>query len=636
VLTHSTCAISGTAAASHIVNADMDRANHDNMEHDKIDQQQQQVKAASPLPFRLVSPSAAEFDPGEGVPPVLQIDRETGPPLKKNPEPEPVSSGHVSSDDEFEPAGVVDAMLPPKSRQDRLQQHSEIYLKTQGLLRCSCVGTGALVHFRCLPVEVRSAVSQCSTQAVYLNRSIAYACAKIAKICCDGAVQVDTLADGTSLMFQLVHCAAATAETASCCGVVPGYTFSIRQELRRTLSAAYHVLKASYATLLDSRTGADVLPWLLRGARLADGALDLSQFYAGILFAGTTVVSVACLRLLVDGIAEVPVLATRPELRSNRLGERLLARIESVLHKAGTRRIFTPAFAKPGLPCTALHVPGIDSGNVALDSAADTKVAGYVPSGPPLLMQSAWGYELASRTDMRDVAKTKMLRFPGVFLAVKRLCSSHDVLTPRSLPGSLKWNADIPWHATSALAAHDMVKILPKHQPDVANIFASAIPPSAPQATQQHENFNAPELTLVQQHFNEQLPQYRQDQGFGRAPKRSVLEQQRHVAVGTASAPLESVVVGFAPRRVAIPAVPAPCYSGKVVLDLNLQTQLQPHITVATQPNGLAVDGRGQHFGAPVAPHLQVASPDFMARQAALAQRLLAWQVAKRDGSGVQ
>lgn len=47
-----------------------------------------------------------------------------------------------------------------------------------------------------------------------------------------------------------------------------------------------------YEPLPDSRTGADMLPWLLRGAVLADGQADYSGMHTALLYAGRALVGV--------------------------------------------------------------------------------------------------------------------------------------------------------------------------------------------------------------------------------------------------------------------------------------------------------------------------------------------------------
>lgn len=51
-------------------------------------------------------------------------------------------------------------------------------------------------------------------------------------------------------------------------------------------------IRSCYEPLPDSRTGADMLPWLLRGAVLAGGEADYSAMHSALLYAGPAVVGV--------------------------------------------------------------------------------------------------------------------------------------------------------------------------------------------------------------------------------------------------------------------------------------------------------------------------------------------------------
>jgi len=47
-----------------------------------------------------------------------------------------------------------------------------------------------------------------------------------------------------------------------------------------------------YAPWPDSRTGADLIPWLLRGAVLAGGEADYSSMHTALLYVGQVVAAV--------------------------------------------------------------------------------------------------------------------------------------------------------------------------------------------------------------------------------------------------------------------------------------------------------------------------------------------------------
>lgn len=233
--------------------------------------------------------------------------------------------------------------------------------------------------------------------------------------------------------------------------IMPSYSKSQKSELRQVLSAALYLIHAIYAPLLDSRTGCDVLPWLFRGKTFTKSVhADYSTMHVAVLFAGSTIAGVACVRSLGNGIAEIPIFTVREELRRNRLGENFLSQIEKVLHQAGIELIITPAMILPGWPFTPSSFP-------RKHEAEKNQIVPFLP------MQYKWGYTLATREEMQRIAKVRPLAFPGVYTCVKRLyCAdeakavaggdspnveksstiidssiNHKPLVPRTLPHSL-------------------------------------------------------------------------------------------------------------------------------------------------------------------------------------------------------
>ena len=58
----------------------------------------------------------------------------------------------------------------------------------------------------------------------------------------------------------------------------------------------------------------------------------------------------ALVRVLGEDAAEIPIVATRPQLRTRGLAKRLLAAVEGSLKGAGVTRITMPAMRAPGVP----------------------------------------------------------------------------------------------------------------------------------------------------------------------------------------------------------------------------------------------------------------------------------------------
>lgn len=62
----------------------------------------------------------------------------------------------------------------------------------------------------------------------------------------------------------------------------------------------------------------------------------------------------ALVRVLGPDAAEVPVVATRPQLRNRGLARKLLAALEESLKASGVARIAMPGIRAPGLHCLSL------------------------------------------------------------------------------------------------------------------------------------------------------------------------------------------------------------------------------------------------------------------------------------------
>ena len=264
----------------------------------------------------------------------------------------------------------------------------------------TCSGGDARFHFACLPKKARSLIAF-GQEPWYQNSEEAQRAKILAEIAAGGRLRAGSPDAALHLSFQLIHAASASGSPTR--GEALNYTPEQKEELRRVLSAALQVLHASYRPTPDSRTGCDLLPWLLRGAVIGHGLSisDFSTTYVAVLFAGSTVAGVALLRPLSDGVAEMPVFTIRPELRRNGLGEVLLSAVEKSLDKAGFELIYTPAMAVPGWPLTPSLAPN------------DHQL--------PAPTQSMWGYTLSTREDMQKYARRRPITFPGASFCVKRL-----------------------------------------------------------------------------------------------------------------------------------------------------------------------------------------------------------------------
>ncbi|KAK9827463.1 hypothetical protein WJX74_003733 [Apatococcus lobatus] len=212
------------------------------------------------------------------------------------------------------------------------------------------------------------------------------------------------------LRWQLI-CGAAVADPEACHGWAPKYSELERSQLRDLLWAVRQVLTESFSGgLPDVRVGGDLLPLLLQGWRApphspADpagaGRCNFSGFHTAVLLSGSSLVSVALVRALGEDAAEIPVVATRPQLRNRGLARRLLAALEEALKSAGVARIAMPA----------IRASGKQGGNSASESAG-------------LGWGGRVGYGLLFMPESQALCSLPLLRFPGKPLLCKRLTAS--------------------------------------------------------------------------------------------------------------------------------------------------------------------------------------------------------------------
>ncbi|PRW44524.1 oxidoreductase [Chlorella sorokiniana] len=318
-----------------------------------------------------------------------------------------------------------------------------------------CPVTGRWSHWGCFPPEFAEQLRRIAfTQPCISCALAATTSQRLAAVCAAGLLPLGSIAEGARAaggstaadagsgssgfvplpLSLLVVRGAAVAAPADCRGHSPAYAPEQRRQLQVSLSAALQVLHSCYDPLPDSRTGADMLPWLLRGAVLAGGRADYSGVHTALLYAGRAVVGVAVFRCFGE-VAELPLLAVRPELQQrNGLGRLLLAAVEQLLLAAGAKVLLMPGFAADGSP----YLP------------AQAAAGGVQPVQPPPLLQSKWGYALAKREQLLASCQHPLLRLPGVLLVSKAL-SSSSVLPPPRLPQRLQWAGSLGLDARQLL-----------------------------------------------------------------------------------------------------------------------------------------------------------------------------------------
>jgi len=216
----------------------------------------------------------------------------------------------------------------------------------------------------------------------------------LAKACLRGATNIGRYSNDESLSFQMIHAAAATGQTVH--GVAPVYTSKQRISLRKIISAGWAVVKDSYEEIWDSRTGLNLAPMMLQGTSNLP-YVDYSGMHIAAMFINSCIVSVACFRVL-GPVVEVPIVATRRDLRGIKAASTLLARLDHELHKLGVKALVTQATYKEGPNSYFPYTPSLN------------------PPGAPMPPpgQEALGFKLARKEYVDAVISRGGFSVPGI------------------------------------------------------------------------------------------------------------------------------------------------------------------------------------------------------------------------------
>lgn len=284
---------------------------------------------------------------------------------------------------DIEEPGAKRHCSPEKENKVHLNGH---HVEQYSEIKSVC---GARAHMSCLP-ELAQPVGGGVPWYFTLEEKLVEG---IAHICCQGALKVGEYACGSEVFFQIIHAAAAAGKHNQFQGLAPFYTESQKISLCKILSGCLAVINDAYNEIWDSRTGINLIPMMLQG-QYAPPYLDFSGMYVAPLFVNSTIVSVACFRLLGSGVAELPLLATRQEIRGCKAGTTLLLKIQEVLYQFGVQKLVTYAMYCPLYP----YLPAVHPQGETLP--------------PP--SQGKLGFKLASRETVSAVISHGGIRIPGV------------------------------------------------------------------------------------------------------------------------------------------------------------------------------------------------------------------------------
>lgn len=213
-----------------------------------------------------------------------------------------------------------------------------------------CAASGQKYHYRCLvnnrskSTTLENSTSSSISPPYFSSMESELVNARLAKVAAAGAVPLSLGGDSMEFKVQVIRNAAVLGNASSSnnsdvVGYVPAYTDEQKAELRSVLSAARQILNSGYTKIYDSRTGDDVMPWLLKGSKISKDA-DYSSMHTAVLYAKGTLVAVALFRVFGSGPAEVPLLVVRPEVRRQGLGRLMLGALEHLLLACGAEVCF--------------------------------------------------------------------------------------------------------------------------------------------------------------------------------------------------------------------------------------------------------------------------------------------------------
>lgn len=317
------------------------------------------------------------------------------------------------------------------------------------VVTCPC--SGRKYHFGCLPKEDKAQVLS-EEEVWFSSPGHRHVSAKLAAVCSTGVMPCGQMTHATAISWQLIR-GAAVADPKGCKGYAPRYSTSQKGRLRQVLFAARHILQDCFGKLEDSRTGQDLIPWMLQGKVIGNGILDFSGMHLAVLSVEGIIASVALVRAFGPDMAEVPLLATRHELQGNALAPALLHSIEAALLQAGVKAVIMPALPlseglSPEAPWApeqrALPLPEVLC--LEAPSAPGQSAAGPKPWGTLV------GYKVTLPAQLLQACQMPMVQLPGTCYVIKHL-SLESLTQVKPITEGLRLNRG----ADAEALAHDGV-----------------------------------------------------------------------------------------------------------------------------------------------------------------------------------
>ncbi|KAH9723001.1 Increased DNA methylation 1 [Citrus sinensis] len=162
--------------------------------------------------------------------------------------------------------------------------------------------------------------------------------------------------------------------------------FALKAECNSKLAVALTIMEECFLSMVDPRTGIDMIPHLLYNWRSDFARLNFHGFYAVVLEKDDVLISVASIRVHGKSVAEMPLIATCSNYRRKGMCRRLMAAIEEMLTSFKVEKLIISA----------------------IPSLVETWTKGF-------------GFKPVDKDEKKTLNKVNLMVFPGTVLLKKTL-----------------------------------------------------------------------------------------------------------------------------------------------------------------------------------------------------------------------
>ncbi|KAL9438173.1 hypothetical protein AB3S75_023942 [Citrus x aurantiifolia] len=162
--------------------------------------------------------------------------------------------------------------------------------------------------------------------------------------------------------------------------------FALKAECNSKLAVALTIMEECFLSMVDPRTGIDMIPHLLYNWRSDFARLNFHGFYAVVLEKDDVLISVSSIRVHGKSVAEMPLIATCSNYRRKGMCRRLMAAIEEMLTSFKVEKLIISA----------------------IPSLVETWTKGF-------------GFKPVDKDEKKTLNKVNLMVFPGTVLLKKTL-----------------------------------------------------------------------------------------------------------------------------------------------------------------------------------------------------------------------